>query len=408
MKRDTSQTTLATPPPAEIDTKIVRDQLARVLASSAFRSSKRYPDFLRYTVERALAGETENMKERVLGVEVFGRDPSYDTSSDPVVRITAAEVRKRLEQYYRLNGHQSEVRIEFPRGSYVPEFNTPQPEDMADATSSQIGVPNGSAAKRWRIPVYVGALSAVLCACLWGALSARKSALDLFWAPVFNSQTPVLLCIPDITSPEARVGNPSPALLGPSTMQPQLPIAAQRDRVFFVDTFVATKVSAALAKKNRSFRLFHTEDATLDDLKQGPAVLIGGTNNPWINQVSSGLRFSLADDGTIRYISDRQNPSSRQWGINGNGWDPPSKVDYAVISRLFDTTTGQPIVIVAGARSMGTEAAGECLVDPQCFESATMLAPGDWRYSNIQIVVQAPVVNEAPGQPKVIAAYLWR
>jgi hypothetical protein len=408
MKKTSSQTPLISNLLPEAEEEAVREQLARVLASPSFRNSKRYPEFLRYTVEHALTGETGNIKERILGIEVFGRDPTYDTNLDPVVRMTAAEVRKRLGQYYQARGRENEIHIDFSRGSYVPEFSFPH--DVAISTAAPapviLSLKAETKTKHRYWVVWLAAASVVLGAGLWGAAASRRTVLDQFWSPVMNSQAPILLCIPDSISQAAgNRDDPSPV---PSGALAQLPTGAQRDRVFFVDTFVVTKVAGALGKKGRSFRLFHTEDATLDDLKQGPAVLIGGTNNPWINRVSAGLRYSLADDGQVRYISDRQNPTSREWGINGNGWDPPSKVDYAVISRFFNSTTAQPIVIAAGARSMGTEAAGECLADPQCFEDAAKLAPGDWKHANIQIVVQAAVINEHPGQPHVLAAYLWQ
>ena len=406
MKKTNSHSTLFASVLPEEETGAVREQLARVLASPPFRNSKRYPEFLRYTVEHALTGETENIKERTLGIEVFGRDPDYDTSSDPVVRMTAAEVRKRLDQYYQERGRENEIHIDFSRGSYVPEFSFPRDVAIPSAAPAPVILPLKAEAKHRYWVAWLAAACAVLSAGLWGAAASRRTVLDQFWSPVMNSQAPVLLCIPDVTSRAAA--NPDDPSAGPSGDSTQLPIGAQRDRVFFVDTFVAAKVAGALGKRDRNFRLFHTEDATLDDLKQGPAVLIGGTNNPWITRVSAGLRYRLADDGPIRYISDRQNPSSRQWAINGNGWNPPSKVDFAVISRVFNTTTAQPIVIVAGARSMGTEVAGECLTDPQCFEDAAKLAPGDWLHENIQFVVQAEVINEHPGQPRVLAAYLWQ
>ncbi len=457
MKKDSLQTTLAPGPVSDIEVVAIREQLARILASSAFRSSKRYPDFLRYTVEHAVAGESENIKERVLGVKVFGRDPDYDTSSDPVVRMTAAEVRKRLDQYYRTRGHENEIRIDFPRGSYVPAFNWPQPETTTEYTLALSDGPQAeSLKKKWRVITYVAAACVLVASAASAIFSIRQNALDRFWAPIFDSKSPVLLCIPDLTSmrrtgfagapgqaaqsspgtqPSAGVSSP-PSSGGRSARQelgvqvagtgPALgltavansswpttafgvyqaavddPLGWQRDEVSFVDAFTVMQVSSALTRRGRSFRLFHTEDATLEDLKQGPAVLIGGTNNPWINQVSSELRFALARDGQLAYISDRQNPSSRQWGVMYQN----SPIDYAIVSRIFNTVTGQPVVIAAGVRRAGTEAAGECFSDPNCFAQAEKLAPGDWRHANLQFIVETKVINEVPGQPTVVAAYI--
>src|SRR5690349_5775657 len=100
----------------------VREQLARILGSSAFRNSKRYAAVLTYIVEQTLAGCTEQLKERTIGVDVFGREPNYDTGSDHVVRSAMAEVRKRLAQYYQGDLQDGKLHLELQPGSYVPQF----------------------------------------------------------------------------------------------------------------------------------------------------------------------------------------------------------------------------------------------------------------------------------------------
>ena len=100
----------------------IRKQLERMLANSLFKNSKRYPNLLRYVVEHTLEGDPSELKERRLGVQVFGREPDYDTNADPIVRATAGEIRKRIAQYYHEQGHEAEIRIELLPGSYVPEF----------------------------------------------------------------------------------------------------------------------------------------------------------------------------------------------------------------------------------------------------------------------------------------------
>src|SRR5690348_8364873 len=87
-------------PETEADRVAIREHLNGILATSLFNTSKRYPAFLNQVVDGALRGGAEIIKERILGIEVFHRNPAYDTSSDPVVRTAACEVRKRLGQYY--------------------------------------------------------------------------------------------------------------------------------------------------------------------------------------------------------------------------------------------------------------------------------------------------------------------
>src|ERR1700757_4522321 len=107
------------------DAPKVRQQLEPLLAHPLFANSKRYPALLAYTVEQTLLGNGGDLKERSIAVEVFGRAPAYDANSDPVVRITAGEVRKRLTQYYYDPAHRGELVIELPIGSYVPSFRGP-------------------------------------------------------------------------------------------------------------------------------------------------------------------------------------------------------------------------------------------------------------------------------------------
>ena len=108
------------------DPGAIREQLQRLLAHPLFSNSKRYPALLAHTVEQTLLGNAAELKERSIGIEVFGRPPSYDANADPIVRISAGEVRKRLSQYYYDSTHDGELVIELPVGSYVPLFRAPE------------------------------------------------------------------------------------------------------------------------------------------------------------------------------------------------------------------------------------------------------------------------------------------
>src|ERR1700683_1387205 len=119
---ETNMKAAAGPRPTSVSAEAVREELSRVLACHEFRSSKRSQDFLRYVVEHTLAGHADMLKERTIGIEVFGRSTSYEPSDDATVRVKAGDVRKRLGLYYAEHGAQNPVRIELPSGTYVPEF----------------------------------------------------------------------------------------------------------------------------------------------------------------------------------------------------------------------------------------------------------------------------------------------
>src|SRR6266700_839218 len=127
----------------------VRDELQNIFASEAFKGGKRAQDFLQLVVEHALAGRHDSLRERMLGVEMFGRPVDYDTANDAVVRVKASEVRRRLAQYYRSLEKPAPVRIDLPTGSYVPQFSfatapqvTPEPSVVSQPAESPPAEPH--------------------------------------------------------------------------------------------------------------------------------------------------------------------------------------------------------------------------------------------------------------------------
>jgi TolB-like protein/Tfp pilus assembly protein PilF len=111
-----------------MDPRQVRAELDRILQSPGFTHSDRMARFLRCVVERALAGHGDELKEYLLGVEVFDRKPDYDPRTDPIVRVEARRLRSKLQEYYEHNGKDSQVHIELPKGGYSPTFHPPGPD----------------------------------------------------------------------------------------------------------------------------------------------------------------------------------------------------------------------------------------------------------------------------------------
>src|SRR5512142_113374 len=125
---------------AESEVEAARRQLERVLASPRFSRNERLSRFLRFVIERHLAGRDEEIKESVVAVEVLGRSPDHDPKRDSIVRTEAARLRARLGEYYLGEGKDDRLVIELPKGGYVPvlrpalpavENGTPSPEASA-------------------------------------------------------------------------------------------------------------------------------------------------------------------------------------------------------------------------------------------------------------------------------------
>src|SRR6516162_10435366 len=169
------------------DPASVRAALHRVLQSSGFRSSRRSQDFLRYVVERTLDGQADNLKERTIGIDVFGRPADYDPSDDATVRVKAGEVRKRLGLYYAEQGARNPIRIDLPLGSYVPEFRESENRAAPAQPSGEASVSPPQAQPKMRLGTRVAAgamLLAVLSAAfVWLRTRPANTPLDQFWGP---------------------------------------------------------------------------------------------------------------------------------------------------------------------------------------------------------------------------------
>jgi adenylate cyclase len=100
----------------------IRKQLDRILASREFHATKRVRDFLRFVVEETLAGRSDQLKGYTVATAVFGRDSDFDPTLDPIVRIQAGKLRRELERYYLVAGSEDPIRIDIPKGRYVPFF----------------------------------------------------------------------------------------------------------------------------------------------------------------------------------------------------------------------------------------------------------------------------------------------
>jgi hypothetical protein len=119
---DTQATEIAGTGAKQWDVASLEQHLNGVLEGEAFKGSHRSGKFLKYIVNRAIAGDFDSLKERAIGIEVFGRPPGYDTSADAIVRVTASDVRKRLLEHYSRPGMAVEYRISLPAGSYLPKI----------------------------------------------------------------------------------------------------------------------------------------------------------------------------------------------------------------------------------------------------------------------------------------------
>ena len=399
------------------ETDDVRIQMERLLGGVPFRTSRRCQTLLRHIVERALSGEAASLKERSLGVEVFGRAPDYDTSEDPVVRVSAGEVRKKLAQYYQRPEHGAELRIEISPGSYIPEFHFPEPP--APVSAPPLPAPTG--ARTWRGLPIVGSAAAVLAIAAVGLLWPRwqRSELDRFWGPMLDAPGGVLFCLgqPRVYNlrSDAEQKELENRIEERRSLESSEESIALKQLVPVWDRYVALgdatcllRLVSLFERRGRPYRVRGGASTSFSDLRERPAVLIGAYDNEWTLRALGHLRYTFYKDYRgIEAVVDRDAPRRTDWRLV-NAWpDWNIANDYAIVSRVLDRSTDRMVVIAAGITQFGTAGAGEFLSDAAYFSEALPRLPSDWPRRNLQIVLSVPVVHGASGHPRVLAVHVW-
>jgi hypothetical protein len=406
----------------------VREQLNRILDTHHFKNSKRYPVLLRFIVEEALEGRGEHLKERLLGVRVFDRPADYDTATDPIVRVTIAEIRKRIAQYYHDEEHDAEIRIELLPGRYAPEFRsrrdgghvTPHATETSEAVlpipssiapplenvASPSSSPKGASHRPWLTNTFISALVVILAALVsfwWG----RPTALDEMWSPLLAAKGSVLFCLPtDVGKKRLPSGEPAPVAPTKGEAKPQtfLDFEALGQNVVYSDVLAALQISNIMALHHRDYRVKLNVGTTLADLRVGPAVLIGGLDNPWTMRALATRRYHFTGSDEDRYwIADTEKPEKKDWALDLKlQWVSVTR-DYAIVSRLHNEQTGQPEMIVAGIGMSATAAAGDFVTDKSRMEELRQRIGPRFKDHDFEVVLSTDVVNGIPGEPQIIA-----
>jgi hypothetical protein len=384
----------------------VREELSRVLASHEFRASKRCQDFLRYVVETSLDGRADQLKERVIGIDVFGRSTDYDPSDDATVRVKAGEVRKRLGLYYAGEGHKDEVRIELPGGAYLPEFRVvselPAPRLPAPAEPTPSPQIVHRKSYGWMALASLAAALAVVALCIYifRARLEPRTVVDQFWQPVLQqAATPVILSAAYVP------------VYTPTRPPQEGPPQTAADFTLLTDQFVGggdmlaiASLSSMLNRMHRPYQVKIGTEVSFSDLRSSPTVLVGYSYTRW-KDISKEMRYFIDAERRPLMILDNGKPT--QWRLFNLTPDKHTDEDYAIVSRVFHPDTRTLLVEIAGITQYGTTAAAELVTNPDLLRDALKDAPDGWQKKNLQFVLHTKVISGMAASQSVVGAYYW-
>jgi hypothetical protein len=225
-------------------------------------------------------------------------------------------------------------------------------------------------------------------------IPGRPSNLERFWEPVTATSNRVTYCL----------GEPTDSLDRERATQDGL---SPTGSLNVSDVVTLARSIVPLVPRNGAFRVVAAQNASYEQLREGPVVLIGAFDNPWTMRIEQSLPFRFELDHDLRKIVDYSGSPGHFWTLQ---WQVPNTklaVDYAIVARVHDSLTGQPVILLGGILAEGTEAAGEVVSNPAYMDALLQQAPKNWNRMNLEAVIKTDVIDGHPGPPKVVAVKVW-
>jgi hypothetical protein len=381
------------------DVASLEQHLNGVLEGEAFKGSHRSGKFLKYIVSRAVAGDLESLKERAIGIEVFGRPPGYDTSGDAIVRVTASDVRKRLVQHYGRPGIAAEYRISLPAGSYIPKISREPVSHLEPPLLSTVSVriqederaPDADAtpvrrrrAELLRLVVAILLISALNLAAFvaFGNRSRKPQHIAVLpWSSILGSShsTEIITSDPNIAEIEGFTGGqislsdyanhryiPDPGALTPEQRR-FCEVILRGDKDSIVDTPIAMAVAQLAQATGSKVAVRGARNVQFSDIQTDANLILLGSprSNPWSNLYNDRLDFRFEfDPGTKQEVIRNVHPrpgEPESYAATAPGW--ATGQSYAIVAFLKNLDQSGQVLFLAGETAEGTEAAGKLVND---------------------------------------------
>jgi hypothetical protein len=410
----------------------VLEELGRVLNSPDFRGSRRGQAVLRYLVDNALADGSDPVKERTVGVELFSREPDYDTGHDAIVRVAVNDVRKRLADHYagRLAaGDIPAIRITMQPGSYVPAFQVTHGAGAhGNQTAEVVAKAESTPLFVHRRFLYIGLLISLAALCVpvaghsrkpWAAPEARVWASTLPWSMLTSSDHRIAVIIGDLSFSTVRAGLDVDVPLRDyadrswiEKLSLENPAAWAFGRVSLTgvsDAVAVSKIARMLERVGYSEEVRSPRSVQMSDLGGGePLVLVGSQHTvPWVEPFSDRLNFQIEYDRAVgRQFCRNAAPAAGETAryvptaVAGS-----ARTAYGVISLVPNLSHGAYVLVLGGTDRQSEEAVVQLVTDFPRFAkalSARGIHPAR-RVEQLELLLRLQQMPSGPEQFEIIA-----
>ena len=417
----------------------LRQHVDEILNGPAFKGSQRSQKFLQYIVDRALLGQFEDLRERNIGRELFGRSASYDTAEDAIVRVTASDVRKRLHQHYANAEANSGFMIDVPPGSYVPEFRhasssasvvsngsstaqQPAEETTADKILLTGGhVPPGSRLHlRWRALALVS-LVALAASATWQLVGSRllggPAADRNFISMAFEgAPADIRVIVGDdgfllmealvrqrftLQEYENRKFLNTPELVGKKDLQGFWELLSTRQMTNAAYLQNLSRILESMRERNRNVSVRHARQINARDLRNGNFIFLGSSHAiPWAALFAvhdSNFEFEAVRGEKWAVIRNHRPLAGEPADFKVHVDEKTGKtVSFALVSLVENNSHTGRALLLAGQTTSATELAGDFLLRSDAVATAFRMLglPASSRLPDLEMVLRVTEAND--------------
>jgi hypothetical protein len=403
--------------------------LQRVLWSRQFERSERLRSFLEFVTTRALADPDAEVHEQEIGHQVFDRRPDYDTASDNIVRVSASQIRKKLEEYFNGEGISESIVLEIPKGRYTPLFHeriVPEPALLIDLPTP----PHPEGRKELlflRAAVATLSLISALCVGLFihqritAEPQAKNPALMSLWSNLFSASRPTTVVVSDssLSLYEDLIGRQlslaeylaahsqgeDPALSSDPRLSWFARLTFGRSLTSRASTGTVYRIAELKNRTQSGLLILGPKDFNMNAMKFGNVVLLGSPRaNPWVELIEHKLNFRYVYDQTSHYSAfENHSPKNGEPAV----FPTNSNTSYCRIAFLPNLSGNGTILNIAGTETEGTEGGGEYITNEKSLQQLRQrLGIGQGMFPYFEVLLRSERVGGATPQLTIIATRL--